>query len=152
MRVCGICVKNGRILLVNHALYGPDGIFWSPPGGGIRFGETAEEALMREFQEETGLNVTVGKMRFVYEHIEAPLHAVELFFEIVAFKGELRAGYDPELPADRQIISAVRFMGWDEIASLDHAHCHRMLKLAGSEAGIFESKNYISGAKSRSNP
>lgn len=152
MRVCGICMHEGRILLVNHAMYGPNGIFWSPPGGGVRFGETAEEALVREFREETGLIVTVGRMLFVHEHIEAPLHAVELFFEIAAFKGELFTGYDPELPADRQIINAVRFVGWDEIASLDDVQCHRMLKLAGSEAGIFESKTYISGAKSRSNP
>jgi 8-oxo-dGTP diphosphatase len=77
VRVGGLCVQEHRILLVNHALYGPEGIFWSPPGGGVQFGESAQQALVREFREETGLDVEVGELLFVHEHIAVPLHAVE---------------------------------------------------------------------------
>lgn len=145
VRVCGICVHENRILLVNHSLYGPDGAFWSPPGGGIYFGETAEHALAREFREETGLEVTVGQLLFVNEHIADPLHAVELFFEITSFKGQLAAGFDPEMAADGQVIRDVRFMAWGEIEALEPQQRHRILNSAGSLAGIFELNKYITG-------
>ncbi len=144
VRVCGICVHEGRILLVNHSLYGTDA-FWSPPGGGVYFGETAGHALAREFREETGLEVTVGNLLFVNEHIADPLHAVELFFEISSFTGQLAAGFDPELAADGQVIRDVRFMDWADIEALGPAQRHRVLNMAGSLAGIFTLNKYMTG-------
>jgi 8-oxo-dGTP pyrophosphatase MutT (NUDIX family) len=44
LRVCGICINNDGILLVNHRGL-TQGDFWAPPGGGINFGETALNAL-----------------------------------------------------------------------------------------------------------
>ncbi|MDR1476870.1 MAG: NUDIX domain-containing protein [Rickettsiales bacterium] len=38
-------------------------------GGGIKFGETAEEALIREFKEELGADIIVGKKIEAYESI-----------------------------------------------------------------------------------
>lgn len=143
VRVCGICVRNGALLLVNHALYGPKGNFWSPPGGGLQFGETAAQALVREFREETGLEVVVGELLFVNEHIDPPLHAVELFFEIKSFAGVVATGADPELDSAGQIIREVRFLAWDEIETFSPAERHRVLNSAGSLAGIFNLKKYI---------
>ena len=54
-RACGICIHRGEILLVKHTGLGPEGVLWAPPGGGIEFGESAEDSLKREFKEETGL-------------------------------------------------------------------------------------------------
>lgn len=146
VRVGGLCVQQDRILLVNHALYGPEGTFWSPPGGGVQFGESAEMALVREFKEETGLDVEVGELLLVHEHIAAPLHAVELFFRIKSFIGNAEAGADPELSADGQIIREVRFLDWEQIQRYHPGQRHRILNMAASIEGIFELNKYISGS------
>src|SRR5690606_23684684 len=43
------------VLLVEHAGRGADRPFWTPPGGGVDFGEPLHAALRREVEEETGL-------------------------------------------------------------------------------------------------
>lgn len=143
-RVCGICISDDRILLVNHSLYGKNGIFWAPPGGGIQFGESAVEGLKREFLEETGLKVEVGELLFVNEHIRSPLHAIELFFEIKSFEGTLVKGADPEISNDGQIIEDVKFMSWNEIRELDRGQVHSVLSRVGSPEGFQQLDRFIS--------
>lgn len=109
IRVCGICIKEDKLLLVNHRMMGGLSHFWSPPGGGVRFGESVEDALRREFKEETGLDIHVGLFLFVHEFLSHPLHAIELFFEVNSISGVIRNGIDPELPMDKQIIQDVRY-------------------------------------------
>lgn len=50
--------EDGKVLLVRHT-YTPG---WHFPGGGIELNETAEEALAKELQQETGLLI-VGRPR-----------------------------------------------------------------------------------------
>jgi ADP-ribose pyrophosphatase YjhB (NUDIX family) len=144
-------MQENRILLVNHGMYGNEGYFWSPPGGGIAFGEPAHEALVREFREETGLFVKPGRLLFVNEHIQSPLHAIELFFEIEFFDGTLLAGTDPELTTDGQIIRGVRFMTWEELTAFSAQQRHRIFSQVTSLAGILELNKYIAGENGRSN-
>ena len=47
--------KDGRILLLKRSRNDEYGDFWCLPGGKIDFGQTAEEAIAREVQEETAL-------------------------------------------------------------------------------------------------
>ena len=77
VRVCGIFIQDDKILLVNHKGLTQTGNFWAPPGGGIHFGEPARESLAREFLEETGLKIKVGKFLFINEYISKPLHTIE---------------------------------------------------------------------------
>ena len=92
IRVCGILIENDEILLVKHKGLGEKGYLWSPPGGEPRFSEDLESALKREFFEETGLLVEVESFLFLFEFIDVPLHAVELFF-LVKKKGFESLGF-----------------------------------------------------------
>jgi 8-oxo-dGTP diphosphatase len=81
VRVCGLCWEDNKLLLVNHRSLKPVN-FWAPPGGGLEFGEKVENALKREFGEETGLEIAVTRFAFGCEYIQDPLHAIELFFHV----------------------------------------------------------------------
>ncbi len=52
----GVFIQDSKILLTLKKS-GPYKGLWDLPGGGIEFGETPEEALKREFLEETALMV-----------------------------------------------------------------------------------------------
>lgn len=140
VRVCGLCWRDGKLLLVN--LRGiTAGNFWSPPGGGLEFGETATEALMREFREETHVDVLPGQFRFACEYIhrpsaEAGLHAIELFFDAAYVQGEARKGTDPESEADPQLIAGVAYMTIEEILNLPAEERHGVFRLIRSAADL----------------
>jgi len=70
----GIIIKDGKVLVgrVNQGR----GEFYKLPGGGHHFGETVGEALVRECQEELGLNVKLGPLLFVRDYL-AKNHAME---------------------------------------------------------------------------
>jgi 8-oxo-dGTP diphosphatase len=49
---------DGRILLVRRGTVVYKG-YWALPGGRVDFGENAEQAIVREVKEETGLDVDI---------------------------------------------------------------------------------------------
>lgn len=115
VRVCGVYIHENKILLVKHHALQEEGFFWAPPGGGLQFGETIEDALKREFVEETGLYVEVHELITVTEYLSLPLHAVELFFHVKTIDGILKQGKDPEISAENQLISEVKMLSLAEI-------------------------------------
>jgi 8-oxo-dGTP diphosphatase len=129
--VCGLCLEGDNLLLINHSLY-PGQDFWAPPGGGLELGQPARDALIREFKEETNLEIQVNEFRCLAEFINPPLHAVELFFEVERTGGIPGIGRDPELAADRQLIRDIRFMPWDELEALPDREKHGLLRLCKS--------------------
>jgi len=128
IRVCGLCQDGDNLLLVNHNLY-PGQDFWAPPGGGLELGQSAPDALIREFMEETSLEIRVKEFRCIAEFINPPFHALELFFEVEKTGGTTQIGHDPELPADKQLIRDIRFMPWAEIQALPDREKHGLLRL-----------------------
>ncbi len=126
IRVCGLCIESEKVLLVNHHSLNKKGDFWAPPGGGMEFGQSAEENLKREFLEETGLNIEVEKFLFVHEYLSPPLHAIELIFKVKLIDGALITGSDPELGDDAQIIKNVKFMPFKEILKIERDNIHQM--------------------------
>ena len=130
VRVCGIAtrVEEGReeILLARHDGMG-DAPLWLPPGGGLEFGEQMEEALIREFEEETGLVVKLERLLFIYEVLRPPFHAIEFFFKIKVEGGELLTGKDPELGA-LQAISDMKWLTFNEIMAWPSSHKHALFQ------------------------
>jgi mutator protein MutT len=57
--VGAVILDDDRLLLIRRG-HGPAAGDWSLPGGRVEFGETMAEALVREVQEETGLEVALG--------------------------------------------------------------------------------------------
>ena len=64
MRVGAIIIKNNHVLMMKNAR---DDYYYSV-GGRIKFGETAEQAVIREVYEETGINMEIDRLGFVSEN------------------------------------------------------------------------------------
>ena len=131
VRACGICWSGDRLLMVNHRGI-TDTNFWAPPGGGVEFGESIEDCLIKEFLEETGLIITPGRFIFGCEFIQSPIHSIELFYDIQIAGGRLRTGEDPEI----QIIEDVKFMSQEEITAIPSGEIHGIFRLIDRAADL----------------
>ncbi len=143
LRVCGLYREGDQLLMVRHRGIGLTDTFWCPPGGGSEFGETAPDALAREFWEETGLEVEVGDMLFVNEFMHDPLHALELFFTVQAVGGWLRQGHDPEMAPHEQIIDEVRLMTFAEIKAYPPDEVHSLFRHCHSLDDVFRLRGFL---------
>ncbi|HEX5169773.1 MAG TPA: NUDIX domain-containing protein [Cyclobacteriaceae bacterium] len=141
VRACGLCWEDSRLLLVNHKDL-TSGDFWAPPGGGVDFGESIGSTLMHEFRDETGLIVEPGEFRFVCEFINPPLHAIELFFDVMRISGQIKIGTDPEMPDSCQILSDIRYMKYDEILFLPANERHGLFNLFQNEKDLKMASGY----------
>jgi len=143
VRVCGILIEEGKILMIKHRSIGKNGMLWAPPGGGMQYGESAEKTIHREFEEETGLKINVDRYLFTHEFLNPPLHAIELFFEVSRLAGDLKRGYDPEMHKDEQIIAQVAFLDMDKIKEIDHDSLHYVLRLVKNLNELLSLDGYI---------
>ena len=97
VRTAGMIVKEGKILLIAHRKNKKK--YWLVPGGGIDFGESAEDALVREMQEELGIDVEIGDIIFSSDSIDpsGSRHVLNLYFSCTHTGGEITLGDDPRL-------------------------------------------------------
>jgi 8-oxo-dGTP diphosphatase len=107
-----IALPGDRVVLVRRA-HPPPG--WALPGGFVDEGETLEAAAVREAREETGLDVTLTELLYVYSdpRRDPRRHTVS-----AVFLG--RAAGDP---AGGDDAAEARAFGWDalpEPVAFDH--------------------------------
>ncbi len=83
-------VRDGEVLIGQRRPDQPMALLWEFPGGKIEAGESPEQALFRELDEELGIKATIGpritRVRHNYRHGGA----VDLqFFAVHEFTGEI---------------------------------------------------------------
>jgi len=111
IRVAALIVEDGRVLLVRHEK--AERSYWLLPGGGVDYGESLPEALVRELREEVRVEVTPGPLSLVSETIaeDGSRHTVQM-----VFRAEIRAG-KPILGEDPRVVE-VAFIPLEELPSL----------------------------------
>lgn len=131
VRVGGLLVRDGAVLLAAHRGLLPGGAaFWSPPGGGWVFGESLKEALQREFREETGLAVRVGRQLHLHEFRRGDLQALEIFFEVIADDPTAtpQLGHDSEHAPEAQLLTDLAWRTPRQLLALPLPQVHPVLR------------------------
>ncbi len=82
IRTVGVLVKNNKILVQRDK----DGNEFALPGGHIKIGETLEDGLLREYKEETGIDIKIKHMLWseecFWECGDRPAHNISFYFLI----------------------------------------------------------------------
>ncbi len=87
---------------------------WTFPGGAVELGESVRDAARREAWEETGLEVQLGKIAVVLDHIARDAAGrVQYHYIIIDFYAEPTGG-------DLQPGTDVSDARWARLADLDH--------------------------------
>ena len=95
MCVDGVLVRDGKILLLKRNVEPFKGC-WHVVGGHVEEDESLKDAVIREFREETGLNVTVGGI--IDGRLEVTFDRVKIIavFEVVSAEGEIHLNFENE--------------------------------------------------------
>jgi 8-oxo-dGTP diphosphatase len=119
LTVDGILVEEKRLLLIkrNHDPFKDE---WALPGGFVEYGETTEDAIIREMKEETGLITKVCTLSGVYSDPKRDPrgHTVSIVYIVKKDGGTLEGGDDA---------AEARFFALEQLPSLAFDH-HQIIK------------------------
>lgn len=79
----GVIERDGKFLLIqrskDHTSFAGK---WCHPGGGVEYGEPSNKALIREFKEETGMNIKCGDYCAVHNFVTKDRHVILIFRDV----------------------------------------------------------------------
>jgi ADP-ribose pyrophosphatase YjhB (NUDIX family) len=113
VRVAGVLRRGESILTLKYEY--PDGIVYGLPGGGVEDHEDCETALVREFQEEVGLTVTLGDLLYTGDMMasEKRKRTLHLVFSVICEQGMV-----PRLNAAETTANALVWLPEQELAAV----------------------------------
>jgi 8-oxo-dGTP diphosphatase len=115
--VAGISLRGGLYFIARRLPGGDLGGKWEFPGGKIESGESAEEALKREYNEEFGVRIGVGQKicEVGFKHGGKAFSLNAYFVDIGDAEIELREH------------SEIRWASFDDMLALDFAESDRKI-------------------------
>lgn len=122
IEVVAAIIRKEDMIFATQRGYGEFKDGWEFPGGKVEFGETPQQALVREIKEELDVEIEIGKLVEVVEYDYPKFHLTMHCFMCTIKNGELvlkeheaarwltKENIDTVdwLPADRGLISKVR--------------------------------------------
>ena len=114
LTVDGVLIEDGKILLIKRGREPFKGK-WALPGGFVEYGEKVEDAIIREFREETGLDAEIIGLLGVYSDPERDPrgHTVSIVYLLKRKGGEMKGGDDA---------SEARFFPLDNLPEMAFDH------------------------------
>jgi 8-oxo-dGTP diphosphatase len=85
----GVIEREGNVLIAQRKRTGQHPLKWEFPGGKVEAGEAPERALVRELEEELGIEASIDAEIGRYEYAYAGRPAILLiFYRVIEFSGE----------------------------------------------------------------
>lgn len=89
--VAALILRDNEVLICQRKAGSAMGLQWEFPGGKVESGETPEQALRRELEEELGIQASIGSHIAEIEHHYRNGGAIHLnFFAVHTFEGEIQ--------------------------------------------------------------
>ncbi len=96
IRYQGAIVQDEKILLIRQRQHDTGVSYWLLPGGGIEAGESEEECVRREMQEETNLRISVERLLLDQPDESGAVYKRRRTFLCSVISGSAAPGYEPE--------------------------------------------------------
>ena len=130
VRACGFLIHNDKYLIVKEQRDIP---IMKLIGGAVEWGECTEEAVQREFYEETGLHVQVDKLKGIvelfWEFQETPAHQIIFVYQLSLTNniGEMPKLHLEQVAVDNPAVS-IEWIARDEFKNLRPSKLHSILE------------------------